>query len=194
MTDQLRNHVATTFQSELIEIDDVVLREKVVSTWVRAMHLSGATDLAADIATLKSLAKPPYDASLGLEHIRGVVRMAISIADGLIAAHQLKLDRNIVVAGAMLHDVGKVLEKASPEKHPLAGSMVRHSVSGVHVAMLEEVPTAILHIIAYHASEGHKIQRTVECHIVATADLLSVDAMKRRELGRAELAPYIFVP
>ena len=51
-----------------------------------------------------------------------------------------------------------------------------------------------MHIIAYHAAEGHRVPRTLECHIVYTADILSVDALERRELGAAVAQPYIYVP
>ena len=53
-----------------------------------------------------------------------------------------------------LHDaIGKLLERAEPGSHPLAGAMIRHAVSGVHLAMLEDVPTPVMHVIAYHAVE-----------------------------------------
>jgi putative nucleotidyltransferase with HDIG domain len=188
-------HVRETFARELAAIGDGGLREKVVRTWVRAMEMSGATDLARDIPGLKKIArKGTAPEGIGLEHVRGVVRFAEAIADAEVAAHGATPDRDVVVAGAFLHDVGKLLEKAPPDRHPLAGTLVRHAFSGVHVAMLEDVPPEILHIIAYHAAEGHRIQRTLECHIVYTADILSVDALQRRELGSGFSEPYVYVP
>jgi putative nucleotidyltransferase with HDIG domain len=188
-------HVRDVFARELAAIGDAALRDKVVRTWVRAMEMSGATDLARDVPGLKKIAKkgtPPE--GLGLEHVRGVVRFAEAIAAAEEAAHGATPDRDVVVAGALLHDVGKLLEKAPADRHPLAGTLVRHAFSGVHVAMLEDVPAEVLHIIAYHAAEGHRIQRTLECHIVYMADNLSVDALERRELGTGLAEPYVYVP
>jgi putative nucleotidyltransferase with HDIG domain len=188
-------HVRETFARELAAIAEEALREKVVRTWVRAMEMSGASDLAVDIPSLKKIAKAKgHQHGAGLEHVKAVVHFAEAIADAEPGAHGLKPDRDFVVAGALLHDVGKLLEQAPADRNPLAGKLVRHAFSGVHVAMLEGVPAEVLHVIAYHAAEGHRMQRTVEAHIVYTADILSVDALERRELGEATLPAYIFVP
>lgn len=191
----LTAHVRDVFSRELDEIGDAALREKVVRSWVRAMTMSGATDLAADIPTLKKITRlKGKQHGAGLEHVKAVVHFAQAIADAQKGAHGLDVDRDIVVAGALLHDVGKLLEQAPADRNPLAGKLVRHAFSGVHVAMLEDVPVEVLHVIAYHASEGHRVHRTLECHIVYTADTLSVDALERRVLGDATLPAYIFVP
>jgi putative nucleotidyltransferase with HDIG domain len=195
MTADLDEHVRSTFASALAEIGEEGLRERVVATWVHAMQLAGASDLARDIPPLKKLAKrPDCKPGLGLEHVQAVIRFAIAIADAEPHAHGLRPDRDVVVAGALLHDVGKLLERAEPGSHPLAGAMIRHAVSGVHVAMLENVPTSVMHVIAYHAAEGHRVHRSLECHIVYVADELAVDALERRELGQSDLKPYLFVP
>jgi putative nucleotidyltransferase with HDIG domain len=191
----LERHVGSTFDAELREISDDDLRARVVATWVRAMRVSGTADLASGIPPLKKLAKrAEVKPGLGLEHVRAVTRFAIAIADAQPQAHGLRPDRDVVVAAALLHDVGKLLEQASPDRHPLAGTMIRHAVSGVHLAMLEDVPAAVMHAIAYHASEGHRVPRSLECHIVHVADELAVDALERRELGESGPGPYIFVP
>jgi putative nucleotidyltransferase with HDIG domain len=195
MTADLEQHVRSTFAGALAEIGDDGLREQVVATWVRAMQLGGATDLASDIPPLKKLAKrPDCKPGLGLDHVQAVIRFAIAIADAEPQAHGLRPDRDVVVAGALLHDVGKLLERAEPGSHPLAGTKIRHAVSGVHLAMLEGVPTPVMHVIAYHAAEGHRVHRSLECHIVYVADELAVDAIERRELGESDLEPYVFVP
>lgn len=193
----LADHVRETFSSELNTIRDEELRDKVVRTWVRAMTITGATDLARDLPmnpkfSNMQLTRP----AIGLEHVRAVVRLSEAIADAEAEAHYMEIDRDVVIAGALLHDVGKLLERAPAGTHPLAGKLVRHPFSGVELGVHEGVPTEVLHIIAYHSVEGHRIPRTLECYIVYEADLLSVDALDRRELGisRAEQNPYIYVP
>ncbi len=191
----LFEHVRRVFGRELRSIREDVLREKVVRTWVRAMRLSGSTDLERDIPSLKRIARtnaPQH--GLGLEHVRSVVRFAEAIAAAQGEAHGLDPDMDVVLAGALLHDVGKLLERAPPEKHPLAGSLVKHAFSGVHLAMLEDVPAEVMHVIAYHAAEGHRVARTLECHIVHVADELAVDAQERKVLGAATPHPYLHVP
>jgi putative nucleotidyltransferase with HDIG domain len=185
-------HVRAVFGRELAKVRDAALREKVVRTWVRAMQLSGATDLDHDLPFLKTIAKP----GIGVEHVRCVVHLALAIADTLAAAHGAQLDRDVVAAGALLHDVGKLLEHAPDERHVLAGPLVRHAFSGVHLAVEEGLPREVLHIIAYHSLEGQRLRRTPECEAVYRADFISLDALARRELGKSghEVMPYVYLP
>lgn len=185
-------HVRAVFARELAEVRDETLREQVVRTWVRAMQLSGARDLDHDLPFLKAIATP----GVGVEHVRGVVHLALAIADTLAAVHGASLDRDVVAAGALLHDVGKLLEHAPAERHVLAGPLVRHAFSGVHLATEEGLPREVLHIIAYHSIEGQRLRRTPECEAVYRADFISLDALARRELGKSgqELMPYVYLP
>ncbi len=183
---ELTRHVEDVFARELAAMQNSELRDKVVRTWVRAMKISGTMDLP------RELPKP----GIGVEHVRAVVQLAIAIADAEIEFHHMTIDRDVVIAGALLHDVGKLLEKAPEDRHPLAGKLIRHPFSGLELALEEGVSREVMHIIAYHSAEGHRVPRTLECYIVYEADMLSVDALDRRELGisRGEQLPYIYVP
>lgn len=184
--------VRNAFADELAEVRDAGLREKVIRTWVRAMTWSGTTDLERDLPFIGALHKP----GLGVEHVRAVVRLSLAMADVLAAVHGTSFDRDVVAAGALLHDVGKLLEHAAPERHVLAGPMVRHAFSGVHLAMEEGLPREVLHVIAYHSIEGQRLRRTPECEVIYRADFISLDAVARRELGKsgAEHMPYVYLP
>lgn len=189
--DEMENQVRETFSRELAAIADEDLRNKVARTWVRSMALSGATDIARELVMVREITRP----GVGLEHVRGVVKIAEAIADAMVESQHVTIDRDVVVAGALLHDVGKLLENAPAETHPLAGKMVRHAFSGVELALQEGVPNEILHIIAYHSTEGSRIKRSLECQIVYQADGLSADPIYRRELNltRAERSPYVYI-
>lgn len=189
--EELLNHVKETFSQELAAIKNEDLREKVARTWVRSMALSGTTDLAKELVMVKEVKTP----GVGLEHVKGVVKLAAAIADAMVEAHRVAIDRDTVVAGALLHDVGKLLENAPADRHPLAGKLVRHAFSGIELGLQEGIPNEILHIIAYHSTEGSRIKRTLECQVVYQADGLSADPIYRRELGmtRAERSPYVYI-
>ena len=191
-TESHAEHVRQVFGGELAEIGDQALREQVLRTWVRAMALSGASDLRQDLRFLKDVDKP----GLGVEHIRAVVRLALAIAGALAEAHGAALDRDVVAAGALLHDVGKLLEHAPAERHVLAGNLVRHAFSGTYLAIEEGLPREVLHIIAYHSLEGQRLRRTPEGEVVYRADFLSLDALARRELDKSgfDYLPYVYLP
>ncbi|MBI4504557.1 MAG: HD domain-containing protein [Chloroflexi bacterium] len=185
-------HVRQTFARELAEVRDDALREKVVRTWVRSMEASGAHDLEHDLPFTSRLHKP----GLGVEHVRAVVRLALAMADVVAAVHGVAVDRDAIAAGALLHDVGKLLEHAPAGQHALAGSTLGHAFSGVHLAAEEGLPHAVLHIIAYHSLEGQRLRRSTECEIVYRADFTSFEMLARRELGQSghEVLPYVYLP
>jgi hypothetical protein len=88
----------------------------------------------------------------------------------------LPIDMDILVAGAILIDVGKLLEyeivggKAVQSQR---GKFVRHPFSGVGLAMECGLPDSVCHIIAAHAGEGDLVKRSVEATIVHHADFMS---------------------
>lgn len=189
-TEEAVEHVRRVFAQELAQLQDRMLGEKVVRTWAQAMLISGSTDLSSD------LRMNPELSGIGLEHVRAVVKLSTAMADALTSGHQTTLDRDVVVAGALLHDVGKLPEYSSVGGHVLASTLVRHAFSGVAIAAAQGVPTPVLHIIAYHSIEGQRVRRTAECEVVFRADEISADALYRRELGvsRAERMPSVYLP
>ena len=90
-----------------------------------------------------------------LEHTVNVVRKVDSIAD-----LELAINRSIAVAGAILHDIGKVLELApTGEKRTVEGRLLGHLIMGVCMVReaalgmgLEGAPwlTELIHILVSH--------------------------------------------
>src|SRR5207302_6968016 len=82
-----------------------------------------------------------------------------------------------VIAGAILADVGKLLEyevnAGGQAVQSERGEMLRHPFTGVALAMECGVPDAICHIIAAHAAEGDLVKRTTEAYIVHHADFMA---------------------
>ena len=68
-------------------------------------------------------------------------------------------ERDVLIAGALLHDVGKLLEYARNAEGRFVmsdyGLKLRHPVSGAMLAQKHGLPEHVLHIIAVHASEGN---------------------------------------
>lgn len=176
----LRAHIRSVFADELSMIADRDLAERVVDAWQLAMERAGASDLSLDIpcgAILKPVDRP----GLGLEHVQGVTRVAAALAAALADAHRVRIDRDTVVAGALLHDVGKLLE--GPDRSP-GTTLVAHAFTGVAIATQAGLPDLVLHVIAYHSFEGERHRRGYECEVVHRADFLCLDMVIRRELGK----------
>jgi putative nucleotidyltransferase with HDIG domain len=88
----------------------------------------------------------------------------------------LPIDMDVVIAGAILADVGKPLEYEKVDgkaQQSSRGMNIRHPFSGVALAMMCGVPDEVCHIIAAHAGEGDLVKRSTEATIVHHADFMS---------------------
>ena len=85
----------------------------------------------------------------------------------------MPLRRDVLLAGALLHDVGKLLEIEERDgvfqKSP-GGKVLRHPFSGVALAYAEGLPPEVLHIIGTHSKEGDPHPRTPEGAVIHHAD------------------------
>ncbi len=161
---------------ELQWIEDEGLRESVTLTWVKALERSAlAPDDLLEIPF--TLLVPDCPATF-MEHKRCVVHIARRSAESMreFLGKALEIDMDTVIAGAILADVGKLLEyeKAGGKTRQSArGKHLRHPFTGVALALECGVPDEVCHIIAAHAAEGDLFQRTTEAIIVHHADFMS---------------------
>jgi putative nucleotidyltransferase with HDIG domain len=161
---------------ELEWIENPDLREQVTQTWIRAFELSPLEpqDLQEIPFTLLVADCP----ATFMEHKRCVVHIARRAAESMqeFLGRALEIDLDTVIAGAILADVGKLLEyervsgKAQQSKR---GEALRHPFTGVALAMSCGVPDEVCHIIAAHAAEGDLVKRSTEAYIVHHADFMS---------------------
>ena len=124
-----------------------------------------------------------------MAHKRAVVHVARDAANNVekFFGAALPVDMDVLVAGAILADVGKLLEYESDEaggsRQSARGKYLRHPFTGVAVAMECGLPDAVCHIIATHAGEGDMIARTTEAWLVHHADFMTFEPfVKRLEL------------
>ncbi len=97
---------------------------------------------------------------------------------------RLPVDMDVLLAGAILADVGKLLEYESDgaggSRESLRGRYLRHPFTGVALAMECGLPDAVSHIVATHAGEGNMVARTTEAWIVHHADFMTFEPFVRR--------------
>ncbi len=161
---------------ELDWIRDADLREKVLRTWAKAFEMSPLEP--ADLLEIPFTLLVPNCPISFMEHKRCVVHIARRSAEAMreFLGRSLPVNVDTVIAGAILADVGKLLEyekvdgKARQSKR---GEALRHPFTGVALAMMCGVPDAVCHIIAAHAGEGDQVRRSTEAYIVHHADFMS---------------------
>jgi putative nucleotidyltransferase with HDIG domain len=161
---------------ELAWIKDEKLRSQTTRTWELAFELSKLT--IKDLHEIPFTLKAKNCTVTFMEHKRAVVHIANESAKIMARffGDNLPIDMDTVVAGAILADVGKLLEyDRAGDKTVVSeyGRHVRHPFSGVGLAMQCGVPDRVLHIIAAHAGEGDMVKRTTEAYIVHHADFMT---------------------
>ena len=161
---------------ELEWIENAELRGSVEKTWIKALELSPLT--ADDLERIPFTRLVPNCPSTFMEHKRCVVHSARKSGEAMkeFLGKALAIDMDTVIAGAILADVGKLLEyeKVDGEaKQSVRGKLLRHPFTGVALAMECGVPDDVCHIIAAHAGEGDMVKRTTEATIVHHADFMS---------------------
>lgn len=161
---------------ELAWIGDADLRGRVTHCWERAFALSPLQP--DDLNAIPFTLLVPNCPTTFMEHKRCVVHIARRAAEAMreFMGNALAIDLDVVIAGAILADVGKLLEYENRDGKTVQsrrGEMLRHPFTGVALAMECGLPDEVCHIIAAHAGEGDLVKRTTEATIVHHADFMA---------------------
>ena len=130
---------------ELAWIEDADLRDRVTETWVRALDRSPLEP--DDLERIPFTLLVPDCPVTFMEHKRCVVHIARQGAEAMreFMGHSLDIDQDTVIAGAILADVGKVLEYEEADgevRQSARGKALRHPFTGVAVAISGPRPSA----------------------------------------------------
>jgi putative nucleotidyltransferase with HDIG domain len=166
---------------ELEWIGNEELRESTLMTWMRALECSPLRP--ADLQKIPFTLLVPNCPATFMEHKRCVVHIAKKSAEAMqeFLGRALRIDMDVVIAGAILADVGKLLEYemiGGRARQSDRGKALRHPFTGVHLAMECGVPDSVCHIVATHSSEGDLVKRSTEAWIVHHADFMSFEPFK----------------
>ena len=157
------------------------LRSQTLDAWVYAIEQSPLDPKDLEEIPFSLLIK---DCNISfMNHKRTCVQLAVDIAKKMVNnfGDEIKVDMDTMIAGAILIDVGKLLEyeivdgKLTTSNY---GKVVRHPFSGVAIAARFGLPPAVQHIIGTHSKEGDLGKRTVESIIVHHADFVSFEPFK----------------
>lgn len=169
---------------ELDWIENKGLRRMVFQTWDLALERSPLT--AEDLYRIPfTLLVSDCPVSF-MAHKRAVVHVARKSAEVIreFMGDALPVDMDTLIAGAILIDVGKLLEYEMVDgeaRQSRRGRYLRHPFSGVGLAMECGVPDPVCHIIATHAGEGDLVARSTEATLVHHADFMTYLPFKNLE-------------
>src|SRR5256886_17171029 len=145
----------------LMKINDKSLREKVAAVWNETI----TTGCGSKGWTFDELRAVKFTLLAGdidmtfVEHLHLCARECIAIADVLESSFRcaIPVERDNLIAGALLADVGKPLEYDKDASGKVIqgkfGQQLRHPFNGVALAHKHGIPGEVLHIIATHSHE-----------------------------------------
>ncbi len=170
---------------EIEWIGDETLREKVTAAIEDGLRSGGWEP--EDMKKIPFTLLIPDCPFSYLDHVRGVTRIAKRATEEFNAIYadkdaRFKLDNDLVVAGALLHDVGKLVEyektASGATVKSRCGKNLRHPFSGTVIALRNGLPDEVGHIIANHAHEGDGTLRSPEAVVINKADFINFEAVK----------------
>ncbi len=130
------------------------------------------------------------------EHTVSMTRMAIGMAEQFQKSYDAKINKDFLIAGALLHDIGKVfLLRKSGSKWELTGLTLDHADLGAAMLFAKGFPEEVVHIVAAHGGDlGQQgaNPRTVEAMLVFYADV--IDAAVETALHGAPKIQLLFMP
>lgn len=194
VTDELRRQVVEDIP-EINEIRDAGLRAKVIEAWAIALSESSF----GSVRQMPACGVPgDLEALSGdqTDHVRGVARLAMKMADDFTEHFpNVKIDRDILIAGAICHDIGKAWEFDPVNRARWAAShhtgrpSIRHPAYGVHICLMAGLPEEVAHMAACHSAEGDLVVRSLENTILQYADQVYWRVLVAADQVRPETIP-----
>ena len=166
------------------------LRGKVIQVWVEGCK-RGGWDTLEKLRTMPfTLATDPQGVSF-IEHTQAVTEGALHLAQAQMdnyAKMPYTIDIDRLIAGGLLHDVGKLLEIESDGaggwRMSMIGKCLRHPVSGMILAQEAGMDDKILNVIICHAKEGEGASQVVETVLVHQADFATFNPLVMKKGGK----------
>ncbi len=170
---------------ELDWIQDEELRNNTAYTWELALKRSVLTPEDLNRIPFTLLCGPDLKVTF-MDHKRSVVHIVRDAGNKVNEMYhgELPVDMDVLISGAILADVGKLLEYVLDDNGNAVqgdyGKYLRHPFSGVSLAEEAGIPAEVLHIIAAHAGEGNLVKRTTEAYLVHHTDFMTFLPFKDR--------------
>ena len=181
VSDTVRRNVEEDL-TMLKEIRDPELKRLVIEAWATSLTLNGFSAVhelqgsgMLDLLVLKE--------GTQADHLNLVAKISLAVGKALKEqCPDYEIDFDLLVAGGLLHDVGKPpeynpenLKKWAEAPYREGNPPVSHAMYGYYICMLVGLPLRVAHIPAAHDQEGemYSMQRSLEAMIVHYADGIS---------------------
>ncbi|MHA2225945.1 MAG: HDIG domain-containing metalloprotein [Candidatus Hodarchaeales archaeon] len=177
----MHDYIEKEFSKQLNQISDENLKEKVVNVCVEALKIGNEGQGWPNMNFPFTLFIPDVDVSFA-SHIQIVTNLALQSAS-ILSKQGIPIDMDILVASAILHDIGKPIEYELGSDGKVTksdtGNRLRHPVTGAGLAMKHDLPYEVVQNIYQHSWEGDRgPSRTIEGEIIHRCDFLHFGPLK----------------
>jgi len=178
-----KKDIEEIFAHFLSMIEDDEIKGKVVDAWLLGCKMGGWQNM-------NELRQMPFTLLTDckginfLEHTLAVTEGALQLAKAQEKQYSVmpyNIDYDRLVAGGLLHDVGKLLEISKDNGEGFtkshSGKCIRHPISGAILAAEVNLPEEIINVIACHAKEGDGRPQVLETMFVHQADFATFNPL-----------------
>ncbi len=177
-----REQIEAAFPS-LEELSDEELAANCVRAWELGLKRGGWRDIL-DIPYAWNI-----DEVSTVEHVHGVAQIALTAIEQQAHIHNAPIDRDVVIAGALLHDVGKCYEytdhvsedRLDAPNPSYAGDVIPHSLSSYALAHEVGCSIAVKRTIPHFL--GEIPTRSIEAELISSANAISSNAITQATMG-----------
>jgi putative nucleotidyltransferase with HDIG domain len=127
-----------------------------------------------------------------VEHTYFVTKVCISVAEEISEVYKTEIDMDSLIAGSLLHDIGKVwgVRKSKSGKWQSSGVSLDHTMLGTAELHARHFPEKVVHIVAAHfGDQGPTPPQTIEAYILHVVD--NMDAVLNPEVEKENLISLI---
>ena len=159
------------------KIKDEKLREKVISL-LKEPGVSNKDfkkykpESFENVKTLFSVGGVISERGDLITHTKSVTEICIEIAENLEENYKIPIEKDVLIAGALLHDIMKCFEWKTTERGAERTEiLLDHSILGAAELYARGFPEKVIHLVASHIGEtGPTPPRTIEAIILHTVD------------------------
>lgn len=158
------------------QIKDTLLKDKVIEAWLRAWRDS--TWERIELAVFRPVLKAS-ECTL-VEHVNVVAAGVLYVGQLIHENFRLPVDFDALLAGALLHDVAKLVEYGPKDDHGERtdiGKMIHHAFYGAHIALDLGIPIKIVELIVAHTPQNRALPCSIEGIILDYLDYMAYDVV-----------------
>jgi len=178
-----KKDIEEVFIHFLSMIEDEEIKKKVVDAWLIGCKKGGWQNMNELRQMTLTLITDCKGISF-IEHTLAVTEGALQLAKAQEKHYSIvpyNIDYDILIAGGLLHDVGKLLEIRKNNEEGFtkshSGKCMRHPISGAILAAEVDLPEEIVNVIACHAKEGEGRPQVLETIFVHQADFATFNPL-----------------